>query len=1373
MAIWILLASLLYIEPPHVLECLPDNGLRSVSGVRALCQDHAGFLWFAGQNGLHRFDGSTFLDFSHNPNDSRSPSHPQINDLAFDGTAIWVATEAGLDRLDPVTGKYERMLQTNRGITKLQVGPQFLWLIGSDSFSAYDTKTQSLHTTQSQDQVRFLGAGEQGLWFQKETSLYLYIYDSGWRHFDLPLPVEEIRFLLQDSNGLLWLAMSEGLTVWNIDSIQPAELAYRESLQATLSQKTILAFFEDRQNRIWISSTEGVWLFNLNFGGLTQISANDSVSCLSNVSHFLDDQPEGMWLGSENGLALYRPGSEPYRNYGPQHGLPDTSINAVLETQEQTVWIASNRGLVRLDTLTNRITPLELKGLLNQLNEPAILQMVGGPDGVLWLASKDHIFALEISNSTFAVDRLASMEIVLCDFNGAMWAADADQLTRCTLTDNQIQVEHFALKRPESGDAAIQAMATIQNQLWIGTRKGLWSLDASGSFLEISDTENLNITSLAPSETGVWLGTKTGLAHYTPGKSLDWVASKSALKIGDIDNLIVDPLQRLWIGGRNGHGIYNSTTHHLWQPILDRRALPRPVRLLANPNADHRRIYLNHANGLAILQADQVESPTFLPPSIRSLDVITRESTHHYIAMPPESLELPEHTQAIVLEFSSSDLMGHLGHFKYRLIGPGQIDRWQKVDRGKLVLVGLERGTYDLHLSRDYSAEVAAEPTSTRVFSFNLQTDMQQTFLYRWWHLIALFLLGSTFLVLARNLQLKQQQLRATQENEAVMDRILANTSHELRTPIHGILGLTQALRDGVAGPLNERAHFNLRLVSQSGQRLATLVDSLLDFAKARQNQMTTLFREPVPLHALVNKIFESMAQSSQVMNKSLQLRNLVPHTLSPVYADPGRLHELLQHLVSNGIKFTQHGFVAIEANEVGDQIEIAVKDTGAGIPDHLKTRIFDAFQQQDNGTTRLHSGLGLGLSICQALAEAHGSKLEVDSVVGEGTCFYFRLAKAEAAPDSRLPNTATNISSRSLIPEESQALPPKAEAAQILIVDDNPINLQVIYNYLEDEYRLAKAFSGREALNYIEAHTLPELVLLDIMMPGMSGFEVCQQLRKSYPAETLPIIFLTARGQLDDKVRGFKSGANDHLIKPVLKEELIARIELQLQLRKTHQLLLKEKQWLEEAVEMEQLKRLNRESELRLLHAQMQPHFLQNTLNSAAYFCVEDPEKAIELLGRLSTLLRQSVTAAPRGWWSLEDEMKTIQAFIDVQHFRFADRLSVETEIDSKALSKEVPCFLIQPLVENAIIHGMRQAGNTQVSLRVRLDQQALQVEVSNTGIPLRQPLESLLSEDHALGNINKRLLLVGSEKLVYQFKNDRHRFSFSIALPEHASRA
>jgi signal transduction histidine kinase/serine phosphatase RsbU (regulator of sigma subunit) len=453
--------------------------------------------------------------------------------------------------------------------------------------------------------------------------------------------------------------------------------------------------------------------------------------------------------------------------------------------------------------------------------------------------------------------------------------------------------------------------------------------------------------------------------------------------------------------------------------------------------------------------------------------------------------------------------------------------------------------------------------------------------------------LGESFNLMARQLKdsfatLETQNLEL-QRLDKLKDEFLANTSHELRTPLNGIIGIAESLIEGATGEISPLTRSNLAMIVSSGRRLSSLVNDILDFSQLK-HQHLELQLKPIDLHSITNVVL-CLSQPT-IVHKNLSLINAIPLDLPPVEADENRLQQILYNLIGNAIKFTSSGSITVSAEVIdppqpplirgenvsapvpplprearGDQtpeiqggeksyIAIAVSDTGIGIAEDKFDQIFGSFQQAEGSISRQYGGTGLGLTVTKQLVELHGGNISVQSTLGKGSQFTFTLPIAQE-------NVAKNSSNRTLkesiitelitsaiAPNLSQNNP-DIKQIKVLVVDDEPINIQVILNNLSlHNYAIFQANNGGEVLRLLDEGLKPDIILLDVMMPKMSGYEVTQKIRDRFNATELPIILLTAKTQIQDIVTGLNMGANDYLTKPISKDELLARLRTHLNLK-------------------------------------------------------------------------------------------------------------------------------------------------------------------------------------------------------------------------------
>ncbi|MEC4984212.1 MAG: ATP-binding protein, partial [Oscillatoria sp. PMC 1076.18] len=394
---------------------------------------------------------------------------------------------------------------------------------------------------------------------------------------------------------------------------------------------------------------------------------------------------------------------------------------------------------------------------------------------------------------------------------------------------------------------------------------------------------------------------------------------------------------------------------------------------------------------------------------------------------------------------------------------------------------------------------------------------------------------------------------------EQLKDEFLANTSHELRTPLQGIIGLAESLIEGATGSLPPETISNLAIIVSSGRRLSSLINDILDFSKLKHGSLE-LALKPVGIREITEIVLT--LSKPLVGQKSLQLINDLEPNLPLVNADENRLQQIIYNLLGNAIKFTDSGTVSVFATRQENYLKITVADTGIGISPQQLKKIFASFAQGDGSTTRVYGGTGLGLAVTKQLVELHGGKIAVESTVGVGSCFSFTLPLALSSQATSTALLLTEkvqkfqqIESELTLTNNRANTEVKLAAFSgnkltILIVNDEPVNLQVLSNYLSGEnYDLVLVTNGIEALDAIAAGLKPDLILLDVMMPRLTGYEVCRTIRQQYSLDELPILLLSAKDLVTDFLTGLNCGANDYLIKPISKKELLARIQLHIKL--------------------------------------------------------------------------------------------------------------------------------------------------------------------------------------------------------------------------------
>ncbi|MBK8809039.1 MAG: response regulator [Bacteroidales bacterium] len=386
------------------------------------------------------------------------------------------------------------------------------------------------------------------------------------------------------------------------------------------------------------------------------------------------------------------------------------------------------------------------------------------------------------------------------------------------------------------------------------------------------------------------------------------------------------------------------------------------------------------------------------------------------------------------------------------------------------------------------------------------------------------------YLFFVRNITLQKETEHAlieskdkAEESDRLKTAFLANMSHEIRTPMNGIMGFAQMLT--IPGLSDEKKKYYADIITESSQQLLTIVDDILDISKI-ETGLIKLYPVQTSVSTILNSLYSTYQNIAQKENLKLQYVNEVDKEFEKVYIDDVKLKQVLNNLLSNAFKFIKNGSVEFGCRKKEDWLEFYVKDTGIGIPKDQYDRIFERFHQIDGASTRKFGGTGLGLTIAKAFVAILGGSIYLESEIDKGSVFYFTIPYHSAKEDLSISNNNYLISK-------------EINRNVILVVEDEDVNYLFIEEIFADTGVVTiHAKTGREAVDICNTNNEINVVLMDIKMPEMNGYEALAEIRKTRP--NLPIIAQTAYAMTEDKKKVEEAGFNDYISKPISIELLI-----------------------------------------------------------------------------------------------------------------------------------------------------------------------------------------------------------------------------------------
>lgn len=1175
--------------------------------VNDIMQDRQGFMWFATKDGLNRYDGYNFKVFTRNPYTAHSISGNFCTALLEDsGGRIWIGTQKdGLNLFDPKTQRFSHIPVSdktlkgtgNYGIDYLKEDSSgAIWIITPQTGKYFKIPSSQLTalkqgklptvreaTIRNAAQIPDFVSDRHSLEAGHAQSIYGLDKDFSFGQKMLSKPV----FVIKDRSGYFWATALGEIICWKGKTFKKVAVPRQDVPRLGLLGDGSIA----------ICFTGNVWLLK-NASELNPetflpgkalngfFNAENSAARLYNpVSNLYQDLHGNIWASNQGyGVAKLNRHTRFFRSF-----LPFVSAGYLYQSRQGNVYIHGNYRptfhyytLNKADNTIGRLPEKlyrkthEHEALAQDRSQHFWLTVWDGQQLVLekyspnWQPLKEYpLPAMHYANRRNAK--------LIEDSKGNIWIG---HINGRLLKLNE-QTGQFTAYDPQVLSAAggfIETLALYEDSahtLWIGTQAGLVKVEnfQTAPRFSIYQTDVGSRQSLSDNMV-------SGMVDdpVNPGKYL-WVSTKGGglerlnKQTGQFEHfdetrglpnkvvygILVGNDQNLWMSTNRGIARLNPKTLTFRNFNKSDGLQDDEFNTASYFKAPSGELLFGGVKGVTIFRPSDLSGKQ-TPPVVRILGLkinnqkiepgtdadVLKQSIEYASA-----IELDFDQNQVSIEFAAMDFTNPFkNRFRYRLDG---IDKdW--VDAGTnhaANFAQLPDGDYIFHVQGTADGEQWSKPAALRI---RINPPFYQT----WWaYLSYMALIGYVSYRFYRN-QLKrvrlEEQIRfKSQETQrlAELDRLKTNfftgISHEFRTPLTLILGPLQDLQGKYP---NEGI---LTVVQRNTARLLALINQLLDLGKLDAREMQPRMRtgDLAAFMQQLNSSFESFAQSRAVNFRFHQNRK---EFITAFDAD--KVEKIVTNLLSNAFKFTPaNGQVELVITYQAKLVSMVLKDSGIGISPDKLPQIFDRFYQADGSAKRSYQGTGIGLALVKELVELLQGEISVESRTGVGTIFYLSLPvneeyealREEEAPANPFPGYADSF----LLPEIQRSSKqyqnnPKSEKNArediLLVVEDNHDLRAYIRGVFQESYQVIEAGDGKEGLELAFRH-IPDLVISDLMMPNMDGLELCSALKASETTSHIPVVMLTAKAAVQDRIAGFETGADDYLVKPFNGIEIKARV--------------------------------------------------------------------------------------------------------------------------------------------------------------------------------------------------------------------------------------
>lgn len=1149
--------------------------------VRCFAEDTIGHIWIGTDRGLNRYDGNHYMQYF-STEDTTSLTDNKINDIFIDSHhRMWVSTingvclytDADCFRRIPIYYRDKRctkMLEDHKGRLFLNTTSGLCrYNEGKGSFEPvidYDGNRNNMANA-------FIIDRHDNLWLITSTELRKYDGKNFKKKFSIPLP-SPFRFFYHGYvlvNGRkLWIAGEKGLSLFDVDTCKFQELPLRLRQSSIATDGTITCIHPRKGGLLFSSLSQGTFFLQAN-GNLLEPYKNFESFRFHTVCMF-NDTKGNLWMGAnDQGYRVM------YRDYGQFNSLAfgydftslkGQPIKSIAKDREGNLWIVSKTGGIVVYDAAKTMRQVALP----DRQDADINKLFAASDGSIWIGTERSMLHCAFDGKvlhTVNAYTTPTINDIAEDRNGCVWAVG---LTNNVLVFPKGSKDYRTIKMFTYPFALVTKITTLRDgSLLISahnqamrivnpeTKKAtILELDTVDYVRCIKRGQYIPMDVLQDDSDNIYIGTVgNGLLKYTPLTGR--LNPIEGLSCKDISSIEKDEKGNLWISTLNGLNKYEPSKNKVIQffesdGIGGNQFLERSSCYVSDSL-----LLFGGTHGLTSFNPNKVTISRRIKVVFEYLKIHNR-------------LVTPEEEGCCIKEAMQYNPTIHLAHNENSFsIGFSAIDMAEnEQEKYAYILEGYDKDWVDAGSNHEaYYANLPAGHYTFRVRAMSNGNDevvgdnaiaivVKPVVWNTWWAWLCYILIACLLGLYIRRIQskakvekmiaerAKYEKEQEQKENKSRM-RFFANVSHEFRTPLTMIAGPVDMLCDSKAIQGNDKKLLNI--VKYSSSRMLKLVNQLMDVSKVEDDALTLRVKR-MDIMSLLRNIVESVNVSASM--KEIRLTTEGLEGAYVMWLDADKLDKIMNNLLSNALKFTPEGGEIDVSFKINDNdVAISVADTGDGIPEGEREKVFERFYQMNNQTSKNYvMGTGIGLYYSRKLAKLHhGTLVAGNRNDGHGAAFTLTLPTADnvyANDDKFIEEGQEALYPVNDVVQPVQDAKYQGDKATILVVDDDADAVNYLQTLLSPYYNVVYRFNALKALEQMEEME-PKVILSDVTMPGMDGYEFCKKIKENPQLCHIPVILVTARTTVDNQVEGLQTGADAYITKPFAPKLLLAVIQSQI----------------------------------------------------------------------------------------------------------------------------------------------------------------------------------------------------------------------------------